>query len=158
MLAGRDCSSEIYVLLAFIAASFSSIDLDELVKKSNRIHTLNFLKHAMDNKARTVETNVVAEEERAATINKLANLGKRFYAECTPGYYNPEGKEGGEGFSTVNTVAVHRSSLRSSTTGVPRVNSRGWRLSKAFYTKRVKPAGLYYLPVKAPLFTVRLFC
>jgi len=56
------------------------------------------LKHAMDNNARTVESTVEAEDEWVATINKLANLGKRFYAECTPGYYNEEGKENGSGF------------------------------------------------------------
>jgi len=98
VLTGCDCSSEIHVLPAFIAASFSSIDLDELVKKSNRIHTLTFLKHAMDNMARTVESTVAAEEEWVAAINKLANLGKRFYAECTPGYYHEEGKENSSGF------------------------------------------------------------
>ena len=52
----------------------------------------------MDNNARTVETTVEAEDDWVATINKLANLGKRFYAECTPGYYNEEGKENGSGF------------------------------------------------------------
>ncbi|MEZ0150477.1 MAG: flavin-containing monooxygenase [Candidatus Reddybacter sp.] len=61
-------------------------------------HLTYVLKHAMDNNARTIETTVEAEDEWIATINKLANLGKRFYAECTPGYYNEEGKENGSGF------------------------------------------------------------
>jgi cyclohexanone monooxygenase len=27
-------------------------------------------------------------------IKRLARLGERFYSECTPGYYNNEGKRG----------------------------------------------------------------
>ena len=61
-------------------------------------HLTYVLKHCLDNDVRTVETSQQAEDEWVATIKKLANLGKRFYAECTPGYYNQEGKVDGEGF------------------------------------------------------------
>jgi len=39
-----------------------------------------------------LETTLAAEEEWGATIKKLARVGERFFAECTPGYYNSEGK------------------------------------------------------------------
>jgi cation diffusion facilitator CzcD-associated flavoprotein CzcO len=61
-------------------------------------HLTYVLKHCLDNDIRTVETSQEAEDEWVATIKRLANLGKRFYAECTPGYYNQEGKVDGEGF------------------------------------------------------------
>ena len=61
-------------------------------------HLTYVLKHCLDNDVRTVETSQEAEDEWVATIKKLANLGKRFYAECTPGYYNQEGKVDGKGF------------------------------------------------------------
>jgi cyclohexanone monooxygenase len=61
-------------------------------------HLTYVLKHCLDNNVRTVETSQQAEDEWVETIHRLANLGKRFYAECTPGYYNQEGKVDGEGF------------------------------------------------------------
>lgn len=61
-------------------------------------HLTYVLKHCLDNNIRTVETSQQAEDEWVDTIHRLANLGKRFYAECTPGYYNQEGKVDGEGF------------------------------------------------------------
>ncbi len=61
-------------------------------------HLTHTLKHCLDNDVQTLEATAEAEEEWVATINKLANLGKRFYAECTPGYYNQEGKADGGGF------------------------------------------------------------
>ncbi|HBD11766.1 MAG TPA: monooxygenase [Porticoccaceae bacterium] len=61
-------------------------------------HLAYVLKQCIDRGARTVETSTAAEEDWVATIKKLAHLGKRFYAECTPGYYNQEGKADGEGF------------------------------------------------------------
>ena len=61
-------------------------------------HLSHVLKHCVEQGVRTLETTQEAEDEWVATIRKLAHLGKRFYAECTPGYYNQEGVEGGEGF------------------------------------------------------------
>ncbi len=40
----------------------------------------------------TVEATAEAEAEWVATIRRLARLGERFFRECTPGYYNGEGK------------------------------------------------------------------
>jgi cyclohexanone monooxygenase len=39
-----------------------------------------------------VEATREAESEWVATIERLARLGERFFRECTPGYYNGEGK------------------------------------------------------------------
>ncbi len=41
--------------------------------------------------AETVEASVEAEEAWVETIKRKARLGRRFFAECTPGYYNNEG-------------------------------------------------------------------
>jgi cyclohexanone monooxygenase len=40
----------------------------------------------------TIEPSAIAEDEYVAEIRKTANVGARFYAECTPGYYNSEGQ------------------------------------------------------------------
>ena len=61
-------------------------------------HIAYILKHCIDNDVKTLETSQEAEDGWVDTIKRLAHLGKRFYAECTPGYYNQEGVEGGEGF------------------------------------------------------------
>ncbi|NNL85517.1 MAG: monooxygenase, partial [Myxococcales bacterium] len=39
-----------------------------------------------------VEASQRAEESWVSTIKRKARLGRRFFAECTPGYYNNEGK------------------------------------------------------------------
>ena len=42
----------------------------------------------------TVEASAEAEEEYVSMIRQTATTGSRFYRECTPGYYNSEGKSG----------------------------------------------------------------
>jgi cyclohexanone monooxygenase len=42
----------------------------------------------------TVEATAAAERAYVAEIRASANAGSRFYAECTPGYYNSEGAAG----------------------------------------------------------------
>ena len=50
--------------------------------------------------AKTAEATEIAEAEWVDTIHRLARRGARFYQECTPGYYNNEGKPGsGNGFT-----------------------------------------------------------
>ena len=63
-------------------------------------HISYVIKHAMGHNIKAVEPSVEAEEGWVAEIRKMARLGERFYAECTPGYYNNEGKPGetGNGF------------------------------------------------------------
>lgn len=41
----------------------------------------------------TVEASLDAEQSYVDEIRKLSKIGAKFYAECTPGYYNSEGKE-----------------------------------------------------------------
>ncbi|MDF1831163.1 MAG: NAD(P)/FAD-dependent oxidoreductase [Porticoccaceae bacterium] len=74
---------------------------------ANVPHTLNeqakhiayVIKYGQDHKATTIEASADAEAEWVATINRLAGMGEKFYAECTPGYYNNEGKGNvGNGF------------------------------------------------------------
>ncbi|ODT86706.1 NAD(P)/FAD-dependent oxidoreductase [Phenylobacterium sp. SCN 70-31] len=55
-------------------------------------HIAYIVKHAMDRQARTVEASQAAEEAWISTIEKLALLRENFLKECTPGYYNNEGK------------------------------------------------------------------
>jgi cyclohexanone monooxygenase len=43
---------------------------------------------------RTIEVSQEAEAEWVATIIRLAVLAREFLEDCTPGYYNNEGKPG----------------------------------------------------------------
>ena len=57
-------------------------------------HLAHVIKHGTDQKARTVEVSEEAEEQWVQTIISLARLGRKFLEDCTPGYYNNEGKPG----------------------------------------------------------------
>jgi len=63
-------------------------------------HIAYVINHAMSSNVRAVEASKQAEDEWVSTCQQKARLGERFYAECTPGYYNNEGKPGetGNGF------------------------------------------------------------
>jgi len=56
------------------------------------IHVAHVVKHCVENQVRVLETTPEAEEEWVQTIKKLAILRRKFLEECTPGYYNNEGK------------------------------------------------------------------
>ena len=55
-------------------------------------HIAYVLKHLLDGNQRVVEATVKAEEEWVKTIIGLARMNEKFLADCTPGYYNNEGK------------------------------------------------------------------
>jgi cyclohexanone monooxygenase len=55
-------------------------------------HLAYIIKHAIDHKIRTLEPSVAAEQEWVDTIIRAARMGRQFLEECTPGYYNNEGK------------------------------------------------------------------
>ena len=55
-------------------------------------HIAYVIEHARGRGVTLVEADVEAETAWVGTIKKLARLGERFFAECTPGYYNNEGK------------------------------------------------------------------
>src|SRR5262249_51392274 len=57
-------------------------------------HIAYIVKHATDRRARAVEVSAAAEQEWIDTIIRLAVLAQQFLEDCTPGYYNNEGKPG----------------------------------------------------------------
>jgi len=52
---------------------------------------------AKERGAGVLETTAEGEEAYVAEVRSLARLGRRFYEECTPGYYNSEGEVGNRG-------------------------------------------------------------
>ena len=57
-------------------------------------HLAYIVNHALENGVTRVETTREAEDAWVDTIISLARDGQRFLEECTPGYYNNEGKPG----------------------------------------------------------------
>lgn len=57
-------------------------------------HLAHVLSEARQRGTQTVEASQNAENDYVALIRQTASTGSRFYRECTPGYYNSEGKTG----------------------------------------------------------------
>jgi cation diffusion facilitator CzcD-associated flavoprotein CzcO len=57
-------------------------------------HLAYIVNHALTNEMTRVETTREAEDKWVETIIGLARDGQKFLEECTPGYYNNEGKPG----------------------------------------------------------------
>ena len=57
-------------------------------------HVAYILREARARGASTVETTFEAEQAWCDEVRDKARLGERFYRECTPGYYNNEGRLG----------------------------------------------------------------
>ena len=67
------------------------------------VHISHILAATRDRDASVVEITPEAEQEWVDEMIDKARLGERFRAECTPGYYNNEGKAGnGNGFFAAN--------------------------------------------------------
>ena len=67
------------------------------------VHISHILATTRDSEATVVEVTPEAEQEWVDEMIDKARLGERFRAECTPGYYNNEGKSGnGNGFFAAN--------------------------------------------------------
>ena len=64
-------------------------------------HMAYVIRHAQDRQARTVETEQGAVDTWVETIQKMALMREAYLRECTPGYYNNEGKP--EAMTTKNT-------------------------------------------------------
>jgi len=64
--------------------------LDEQAK-----HLTYVLKRCREGNVRTFDISQEAEDQWVEIIHRLAKRGERFYAECTPGYYNNEGQPKG---------------------------------------------------------------
>lgn len=54
-------------------------------------HIAHVVKYCEEDNTNLVEPTLEAEEEWVALIKRNAHRGERFFAECTPGYYNNEG-------------------------------------------------------------------
>jgi cation diffusion facilitator CzcD-associated flavoprotein CzcO len=57
-------------------------------------HVTYMVKAARDAGAQVLEPTAEAEDAYVQEVRSLARMGQRFYAECTPGYYNSEGAAG----------------------------------------------------------------
>jgi cyclohexanone monooxygenase len=57
-------------------------------------HITHIVQHAVANDVRTVEVSEAAEREWVDTVVRMAVLAQEFLENCTPGYYNNEGKPG----------------------------------------------------------------
>jgi cyclohexanone monooxygenase len=55
-------------------------------------HMAYVIKHAADHQVRTLEASENAEKDWIQTIISVAMMRQKFLEECTPGYYNNEGK------------------------------------------------------------------
>jgi cyclohexanone monooxygenase len=57
-------------------------------------HLAYIVRQAVDRGVRSVEVSEAAEQEWVDTVIALARFSRQFLEECTPGYYNNEGKPG----------------------------------------------------------------
>jgi cyclohexanone monooxygenase len=57
-------------------------------------HIAYIIQHALENGIETIEASEEAEADWVRTIIQKARGGVSFFEECTPGYYNNEGKPG----------------------------------------------------------------
>jgi cyclohexanone monooxygenase len=55
-------------------------------------HLAYIVDHCLATQVRALETSEAAEQAWVETIVSLAVMREKFAAECTPGYYNNEGK------------------------------------------------------------------
>jgi cation diffusion facilitator CzcD-associated flavoprotein CzcO len=60
-------------------------------------HVAYILSELRERNATVVEATAAGEQAYVDEIRAKATMGSRFYAECTPGYYNGEGKVGNRG-------------------------------------------------------------
>ena len=70
-----------------------TVNYPHMLNEQSR-HIAYIVRHATDNDVRTVEVSEEAEKEWVDTIIRLAVLAQDFLENCTPGYYNNEGKPG----------------------------------------------------------------
>ena len=57
-------------------------------------HVAYIVKQAIDRGLAAVEVSAEAEAQWVETIIQLSGIGRQFLEDCTPGYYNNEGKLG----------------------------------------------------------------
>jgi len=57
-------------------------------------HVTEIIRSAMERQAQRVEPTAEAEADWVRTIREKAMLNREFLLDCTPGYYNNEGRPG----------------------------------------------------------------
>jgi cyclohexanone monooxygenase len=77
-------------ILSPVQSGFT-VNFPHLLNEQSK-HLAYIVKHALDNGVQSVEASQEAEDEWVATIVRLARFGRDFLEQCTPGYYNNEGK------------------------------------------------------------------
>ena len=70
-----------------------TVNFPHMLNEQSR-HIAYIVKHAIDRHVRSVEVSEAAEAEWVDTIIQMAVLAQQFLEDCTPGYYNNEGKPG----------------------------------------------------------------
>jgi cyclohexanone monooxygenase len=70
-----------------------TVNYPHLLDEQSR-HIAYIVRHALERGHRTVEVSEAAEEEWVQTIIQLSGIARQFLEDCTPGYYNNEGKPG----------------------------------------------------------------
>ncbi len=77
-------------IISNVQSGFSA-NFPHMINEQSR-HVAYVIKNAVERQARTVEPSQEAEDAWVDTIVKLSVMREQFLAECTPGYYNNEGK------------------------------------------------------------------
>jgi len=70
-----------------------TVNFPHLLDEQSR-HVAWIVQHARERGLRTVEASEEGEREWVDAIVRLSGIGRQFLEECTPGYYNNEGKPG----------------------------------------------------------------
>ena len=68
-----------------------TVNFPHLLDQESR-HVAYIVRQAQERGLRTLEVSEAAEQEWVDTILRLAGFGRQFLEQCTPGYYNNEGK------------------------------------------------------------------
>jgi hypothetical protein len=55
-------------------------------------HIAYMINHVRENALSSIEATLEGEDGWVTEMQSKGRIGRRFFAECTPGYYNDEGK------------------------------------------------------------------
>ncbi len=77
------------------AQSGFTVNFPHMLSEQSK-HLAYIIKHALDHEIRAMEASDEAERAWVETIISLSRDGQEFLESCTPGYYNNEGKPGGQ--------------------------------------------------------------
>jgi hypothetical protein len=74
-----------------------TVNYPHLLDEASR-HMTHLVRHALDHDITEMEATSEAEDAWLATLAELARDIRVFQEQCTPGYYNNEGRPGDGGF------------------------------------------------------------